>query len=151
VPLEAEATLLVAGVIASAPDLVERPRRVDAFTALPVAELAGTVDLDASETLRPLGRVDVLPIALVSNPRPSYPAALAQLRRGGRVVVEFTIDSAGAVAPGSFRVVESTDARFTQAVHAVVPQLRFVPAQLDRHAVGLTVRQPFVFVLRPGL
>jgi hypothetical protein len=47
--------------------------------------------------------------------------------------------------------VTSTDARFTDAVRGVLPRLRFVPAQLREHSVGVTVRQPFVFrvVRRP--
>ena len=60
-------------------------------------------------------------------------------------VVEFRIDSTGVVDLASLHVVQSTDTLFTQAVRGVLPLLRFVPAQLHAHAVGLTVRQPFVF------
>jgi TonB family protein len=153
-PPEVEVTLLVAGVLSSAPDLDRRASRPEDFAPLPANELAGALlaraDVRTADGPRPLAHVDELPIALVGNPRPAYPAMLARARVGGRVVVEFTIDSVGIVAPGSFRVVESTDARFTQAVRAVLPRLRFLPAQLDRHAVGVTVRQPFVFTVRPG-
>lgn len=92
-----------------------------------------------------------LPIPLVDNPLPAYPAALAQARVDGRVVVEFAVDSAGGVDLASLRVVQSTDARFTQAVRGVLPSLRFVPALRGERAVGVTVRQPFVFTMRRGV
>jgi TonB family protein len=143
------ATTLVAGVLSAAPDLERSLSRPEDFTRL--APQDGDVGLDA-----PLGAlaltaarastvVDLLPVPLVNNPRPAYPLALERARVDGRVVVEFRIDSVGAVDPASLRIVTSTDARFTDAVRGVLPRLRFVPAQLREHAVGVTVRQPFVF------
>jgi TonB family protein len=147
-PPELDAALLMPGVVASAPDF-DRPRpRPDEYvrpagTEL-VADLLAPIDMHTEE-LRAMGRVDELPVALVSNPRPAYPALLERAQVGGRVVVEFRIDSVGDVMPGSLQVVESSDTLFTQAVRAVMPRLRFRPAQLDRQAVGVTVRQPFLF------
>ncbi|MGZ8468210.1 MAG: TonB family protein [Gemmatirosa sp.] len=147
-PIDA-ATLLVAGVVAAAPDrsrAVSRPadvtrmERLDASGDLLAA--AGAVMLTSALAY---AQVDALPIPLVGNPLPSYPPALVRSQVGGRVVVEFRIDSAGAVDLASLRVVQSTATLFTQAVRGVLPQLRFVPARLRQHAVGLTVRQPFVF------
>jgi protein TonB len=103
----------------------------------------------ALQRLDPL-RVDELPVPVVSNPPPVYPQALQQAHVGGQVVVEFLIDSTGVIDLGSLRVVESTDNQFTQAVRRVLPRMRFLPAQLGPRAVGVTVRQPFVFVIRPG-
>jgi hypothetical protein len=51
---------------------------------------------------------------------------------------------------GSLQVVRSTNAMFTQAVRAVLPQLRFLPAQNAEHAVGVRVRQPFEFRVARG-
>jgi protein TonB len=101
--------------------------------------------------LRPdLLRVDELPIPVVNNPPPVYPLALQQAHVGGQVVVEFLIDSTGVIDLGSLRVVESTNSLFTQAVRRVLPRMRFLPAQLGPRPVGVTVRQPFVFIVRPG-
>lgn len=148
-----EATLLVAGVLSVAPDLARLASRAEDFERLP-GEMSGgvlvTAGAPALELRRPAFAVDDLPIPLVDNPPPAYPSGLARARVGGRVVVEFTIDSAGAVDLHSLRVVQSTDARFTLAVERVLPRLRFRPAQLGERPVGVTVRQPFVFTVRRG-
>ena len=150
VPPDLDAAILVAGVVAAAPDLRRLVSRVEDFVRRPGSGelsdgLLGRGDASTGEELRPLGQVDVMPVALVSNPLPVYPAELARARVDGRVLVEFRIDSAGAVDLESLRVVQSTNALFTQAVRGALPRMRFLPAQVDRHAVGITVRQPFVF------
>jgi TonB family protein len=148
-PDDATAAVLVAGVLSASPDLTRRVTRPEDFAAMRPADFLGAlaefvpqVGLTAA---RAEGPVDVLPVPLVDNPPPAYPASLARARMDGRVVVEFRIDSAGAVDLATLRVVQSTHALFTQAVRGVLPRLRFVPAQLRARAVGLTVRQPFVF------
>jgi TonB family protein len=147
-----EATLLVAGALASAPDLARRAARPEDFapaTTL-LADLlvrSGTV---AAGVMRTDLNLRALPIPFVSNPSPRYPAVLERARVGGHVVVEFRVDSTGVVDAGSLQVVQSSDARFTDAVRSVLPQLRFVPAQQGERSVGVTVRQPFVFTVRAG-
>ena len=146
---------LVAGVLAAAPDFAQRIARPEDFApaAAPplLADLLARTGVTALAMVSTDVHVHDLPIPLVNNPRPTYPLALAQARVGGRVVVEFVIDSVGAVDLGSLHVVQSSDVRFTDAVRSVLPQLRFMPAQLGEHAVGVTVRQPFIFTLRAGL
>ena len=146
---DAEATLLVAGVLASAPDLARGVSRPEDFLPLPTGgpppNLRARRGAHALSLLAPMTRVDDLPIPLVSNPPPAYPAMLERARVGGRVVVEFVIDSAGRIDLGSLRVVQSTNRQFTQAVRRVLPSLRFLPAQLERRAVRVAVRQPFEF------
>lgn len=152
---ELDVAVLVPGVLASAidperlalrPEDFERPNRPDG-AGDPLAH----PDVRALDMQRLPGQVDVLPIAVRSNPQPSYPSELARAHVGGAVVVEFMIDSAGTVDLGSLRVLNSTNALFTQAVRSVLPQLRFMPAQLGSHSVGITVRQPFLFRIRAGL
>ena len=151
-PPEIDLALLVAGAVASAPDLTRLVTRSEDFRhfqpTMSDAELLARARVMPPNGMQSVGAVDVLPIALVSNPLPSYPMILAQSRVGGHVLVEFTIDSAGAVDLSSLQVVRSTNALFTQAVRAVIPQLHFLPAQLGEHAVGVRVRQPFEFVMR---
>lgn len=151
-PPAVEAAVLVPGVSASAPDFSRVPARAEELvrreTAELLAQLTARAEVRMTEMPRPVGPVDVLPIAFVTNPLPTYPAALARAGLGGRVVVEFAIDSVGQVSPGSLTVLESTDSLLTQAVRAVVPRLRFLPAQLGPNAVRVTVRQPFLFRVR---
>ena len=146
---EVDVAMLVAGVVAAAPDLDRLVTRPEDFHPLrrledPAALLA-LANVLTPNGPRPVGPVDVLPIAFVSNPKPMYPTFLARSGVGGRVLVEFTIDSAGTVDLASLQVVRSTNDMFTQAVRAVLPQLHFLPAQISQHAVGVRVRQPFEF------
>ena len=147
-----DATLLVAGVLSAAPDRTQRVSRPEDFTPVPAKALMAELLVRSGITSLGVLRADVhvrdMPIPLASNRPPAYPATLEQARVGGQVVVEFLIDSTGAVDETTLRVVESTDERFTDAVRHVVPRLRFVPAQLGERAVGVTVRQPFLFTVR---
>lgn len=154
VPPMEDVAVLVPGVVSSAPDPARSAARAEEFARLRASDLAAELllraEVRATEGPRPTVRVDELPIAMIGNPRPAYPLLLARARVGGRVVVEFVIDSVGVVDLGSLRVLQSTNVEFTQAVRTVLPRLRFLPAQVGRHAVGVTVRQPFVFTIRPG-
>jgi hypothetical protein len=77
-----------------------------------------------------------MPVPFVTNPTPAYPAALAAGHVGGRVVVEFRVDTAGAVELASLQVVQSTDARFTEAVRTVLPRLPLRPRAARRAGRG---------------
>jgi TonB family protein len=151
-PLLPDAALLVAGVLSAAPDLAQRVSRPEDF--LPPPEPSPRLGArSGARALAVLGtnvRVDELPIPLVSNPPPAYPVTLERDGLDGRVVVEFTIDSTGAVDLGSLLVVQSTHTQFTQAVRRVLPRLRFMPAHYAARAIEVTVRQPFVFTVRHG-
>ncbi len=147
---EAEVARLVAGVLASVRDQARRVSRPEDFVPMPTPGmlLARAGALEAAELRASVGP---LPIPFATNPAPEYPAALARAGVGGRVVVEFRVDSTGAVAAGSLRVLESGGPAFADAVRRVLPQLRFVPGQLGDRPVGVTVRQPFLFVMRRGV
>lgn len=146
-----DSALLVSGVISSAPDLSRLVQRGDDFSHRPLLDAGddrrGSVRLGAP-SLTAIGAVDALPVALVTNPMPVYPTSLLRVGVEGTVVIEFRIDSAGGVDPASLQVVESSNALFTQAVRSVLPRLHFAPAQLGARAVGVLVRQPFVFVIK---
>jgi TonB family protein len=151
-PPEIDVSVLFAGVASSAPDLsrlVTHPEDFRRFRpAGEAADLLARANVLTPNGLLPVGPVDVLPVAFVSNPLPAYPMLLAHAHVGGHVVVEFTIDSAGVVDVASLEVVRSTNSLFEQAVRAVLPSLHFLPAQLGQHNVGVRVRQPFEFVVR---
>lgn len=151
VPIDADAMLLVSGVVSVAPDFTRRVSRPDDFVpprsgaGQRPGSLAQALALERMDT-----RLDELPVPMVNNPPPRYPFSLERAHVGGRVVVEFVIDSTGAVDVASLRVLQSTNRLFTEAVQRVMPRLRFLPAQLQQHAVGALVRQPFVFTVERG-
>ncbi|GJG89052.1 hypothetical protein tb265_42330 [Gemmatimonadetes bacterium T265] len=149
---DVDATRMVAGVLSVAPDFARRVERPEDFA--PSAGLKGDLLAYTEAGVFVGAAADVhvhdLPIPLVGNQPPTYPASLAREGIGGRVVVEFLIDSTGVVDVHTLHVVESSDSRFTDAVRGSLADLRFAPAQRGERAVGVTVRQPFVFVVRGG-
>lgn len=146
---QVELARLVAGVLAAAPDQARRVSRPEDFLPTPATPGSGLLHHVGAQAFAAVDpHATMLPIPLLGNPTPAYPAALARAGVGGRVVVEFLIDSTGAVDVASLRVVESTGALFADAVRRVLPRLHFLPGQLGAQAVGVTVRQPFLFTVR---
>jgi TonB family protein len=86
------------------------------------------------------------PAIVLFQPAPRYPAPLQTLGLEGRVVVEFVIDSAGHVEPGSVRTLESTHPAFEKAAHAALVESLFRPARLSGNAVRQLTRQSIRFV-----
>ncbi|MGH7581417.1 MAG: energy transducer TonB [Gemmatimonadales bacterium] len=87
------------------------------------------------------------PVAIVHQPVPRYPAALAQAGIAGRVVIEYVVDTAGRAEPGSLRTLTSTHGAFESAAHASVLAGRYRPARLRGKAVRQLVRQTLSFRL----
>lgn len=81
---------------------------------------------------------------------PSYPAMLREAGVTGRVVVEFVVDTVGRVEPHSFRVLQSDNPSFDDAIRAALPRMRFYPAEAGGHRVRQLVEQPFTFTLTGG-
>jgi protein TonB len=61
--------------------------------------------------------------------------------------VEFVVDTSGTADVSSFRVLSSDDPRFTAAVRAALPQMRFAPSRVDGRKVRQLLRLPFRFGL----
>lgn len=143
-----DAMLLVSGLAASSPDLAARASRPEDFKrggdGLWDRAFSPTMSLAYSDS-----RVDELPIPMMTNPRPTYPVTLQRANVAGSVVVEFRIDSTGVVDPTTLRVVQSSNALFVQAIRQVLPLMHFVPAQMGARSVSVTVRQPFLFRIKP--
>jgi TonB family protein len=83
------------------------------------------------------------------NPAPEYPPELLHRRVEGRVVAEFLVDAKGRADARTLRIISSTDEQFTQAVRAVLPKLRFLPAETDGTKAEEWVAMPFRFSLKP--
>ena len=79
-----------------------------------------------------------------------YPDELRAARVQGEVLAQFIIDANGQFVPGSFNVLRSSHALFTQAVSSAIPTMKFSPAEIGGTKVKQLVQQPFTFsVLTP--
>ena len=85
--------------------------------------------------------------AMLAPPRPRYPEQLRAAGVTGRVVVRLVVDTAGRLEPGSVEIRESSHDLFTRAVRAVLPSLRFTPAEAGGRKVRMLVDLPFEFRL----
>lgn len=83
--------------------------------------------------------------SLPNNPSPRYPDILRQGGVEGRVIAQFTVDTTGRAEMNSFKVIESSHDLFTAAVRNVLPNMRFIPAEVGGRKVRQLVQQPFVF------
>ena len=63
------------------------------------------------------------------------------------MIVEFVVDTLGAVEAGSLQMLQSDHEQFSAAVGRVVPTLRFLPAEVKGRKVRQRVRLPFRFDL----
>lgn len=87
---------------------------------------------------RPLRPMSTLPL---------YPDSLYDARIGGRVEVEFVVDTTGHPRMDTFAVVSSSHPALVEAVRRSMHagQQEFIPARLDGRAVAQLVQQPFEF------
>jgi outer membrane biosynthesis protein TonB len=76
---------------------------------------------------------------------PKYPSDLEQTGVSGEVQAEFVVDRAGYVEMATFRVLRSTHPAFVNAVRAVLPRVRFVPAEIRDRRVRQIAKQSFQF------
>jgi TonB family protein len=60
-------------------------------------------------------------------------------------MAEFLVDANGRVDSRTLRIISSTDEQFTQAVRAVLPKLRFLPAESGGARTEEWVAMPFRF------
>ena len=91
-----------------------------------------------------LGPVDEAP-ALLSHPAIRYPPEMWQLKVGGNVVVEATLDAAGRVVPASVKVVQSPNPGLDAEARRVVMASSYRPARVGGRAVQTVIRQPITF------
>jgi protein TonB len=90
------------------------------------------------------GEVDE-PVVVVEQGIPKYPRTLAERGVSGRVVLEFVVDTTGAVEPPSLRVLSSTAQAFEAAAREAVLATRFRPARMRGRPVRQLARQPVSF------
>ncbi|MDH5643633.1 MAG: energy transducer TonB, partial [Gemmatimonadota bacterium] len=90
--------------------------------------------------------VDQVPTR-ISGPPPRYPEMLRQAGMEGWVLLEFVVDTSGAVEPGSVQIVESSNRAFDRPALDMIERSRFSPGRVRGHPVRTMVRQRVGFSL----
>ena len=91
--------------------------------------------------------VDRVPHVVGTPPSPAFPFAMRDRGIGGRVAIQFVIDTLGRAEMHGLRVVEASDSLFAQSVRAVLPRYRFTPGEVRGQKVRTLVQLPFDFTL----
>ena len=85
---------------------------------------------------------------LVGNPvPPAFPSIMRARGVGGRVSIQFVVDTLGRAEMHGLRVVEASDSLFAQSVRAVLSRYRFTPGEVRGQKVRTLVQLPFDFTL----
>ena len=79
--------------------------------------------------------------------QPTFPPSLRQSGRGGRVLVQFVVDTTGRAEMDGFKVIETTDPLFAESVRSVLPRYRFSAGEAAGRKVRTLVQLPFDFTL----
>lgn len=106
----------------------------------------GTGPANATDVFRE-EQVDKPVFLAPGSTAPRYPDGLRAAGISGSVMVEFVVDTAGRVEPGSIQLSQADHALFASAVRDVLPRYRFIPAMAAGHRVRQLVRLPFRFDL----
>jgi TonB family protein len=110
----------------------------------------GTVTLSAGRAATP-DRRDEPPVPLNADSPADYPAALAQQRIGGTVILRLFVSEEGLVAAESTRLQESSGyPALDSAALAAAPRLQYAPALREGRPVAVHFLQPFNFRAPPG-
>ena len=83
----------------------------------------------------------------ISGTNIPYPEGMRSAGTQGKVTAEFVVDENGRVQASTFKVLDSTNDFFTQAVRNALGRMRFRPAQIGKTNVSQVVQQAFVFQL----
>jgi protein TonB len=86
-------------------------------------------------------------MALPNNPSPRYPDMLRSAGVEGEAMMQFVVDTMGRAESGSIKVIKASHELFGAAVKSVLPQMRFVPAEVGGRKVRMLVQQSFAFGL----
>ena len=87
------------------------------------------------------------PPRVLRSENPRFPEALRARGQGGRIVVQFVVDTLGRAEMNEFKIVDATDAQLADPVRAVLPRFRFTPGEAGGRKVRTMVALPFDFTL----
>lgn len=86
-------------------------------------------------------------VEAISGTQVEYPEQLRSSGIEGEVQAQFVVNENGRVETGTFKVLNSPNDAFTQAVRRALSGMRFHAAQIDGQKVSQVVQQSFVFKL----
>ena len=86
-------------------------------------------------------------VEAISGTQVEYPESLRSSGIEGEVQAQFVVNENGRVETGTFKVLNSPNAAFTQAVRRALSGMRFHAAQIGGQKVSQVVQQSFVFKL----
>lgn len=86
-------------------------------------------------------------VSAISGTNIPYPEGMRSAGAEGRVLAQFVVNESGRVETGTFKILNSTNDFFTQAVRNALGRMRFRPAQIGKTNVSQVVQQAFVFKL----
>ena len=81
----------------------------------------------------------------ISGTHVAYPESLRSSGIEGTVQAQFVVNEQGRVEPGTFKVLNSPNSGFVQAVKEALSGMRFSPARIGDQKVAQVVQQSFVF------
>lgn len=119
---------------------VERPNRNDVLRLPTILTTAtqGPNPYTESQVDKP---VSIAP----GSAAPRYPDALRLAGIEGEVLVQFVVNTDGRADLATFKALQSSDDRFTQAVRSVLRNVQFIPAEVRGRRVRQLVEMPFAF------
>lgn len=127
--------------------------------SVPASVTASPADIAANAATAAQGayfefQVDRAVLPAPGSSEPIYPAELKAKKVEGMVLAQFVIDENGLVNTSTFKILHKRDevagtshAEFEDAVRNALPNMRYVPAQVNGHNVKQLVQQPFQFSL----
>jgi len=96
----------------------------------------------------PVDSVELRPVLLDSTClTATHPDILRQAGIEGRVVVQFVVETTGAVDSGSVRVLTSSHRLFERPARVAIARCRYRPGSRSGQAVRVLMTQPLNFVL----
>ena len=84
-------------------------------------------------------------VEAISGTHVAYPEALRSSGIEGTVQAQFVVNEQGRIEPGTFKVLNSPNAGFVQAVKEALSGMRFSAARIGDQKVAQVVQQSFVF------
>jgi TonB family protein len=113
------------------------------------ASTAGKILTDAE--LHKNAPIVTTQVTLAKPYKPAYPRTARLVGMSGSALVQFVVDTAGKVKPGTITTVDATFKDFGDAAASYVTEMAFLPATIDGHPVERLVQYPFDFKLNAVL
>jgi periplasmic protein TonB len=120
---------------------------IEQFEAMPLGPEPGGGGAPSPGPILTAMTVEKPVLPLDGNPAPRYPTMLARAGVEGEVLLQFVVDTVGAVEPGSIHSIRATQPQFESAVREALVRARFVPAEYGGHRVRQLVEQSFTFAI----